>query len=318
MLTQIPPSTPRIRNVPVERPSTRLGATESISLGDAALRESLLAFATALAIMSPIVLGGGWLTYDSWAVNQAHERLVAAPAAPLLPVEITAHGRDLFASACVSCHAADGTGVSGLGKDLTRSDFVALQTDDMLLRFIVTGRPDAKPIPMPPKAGRDELTDDDIGALVAFVRALQDPRRRPALPAPAPIAPPAPSAAQKDAALAAAGGDAELAGYIAHGDTVFHSVCIACHGKGGRGIKGNGKALASNEFIRSIDDDALLAFVKQGRGPSDPKNTTGIQMPPKGGNPALSDDDILDIIAYLRTLQGAAPEAKQPETASGS
>ena len=50
------------------------------------------------------------------------------------------------------------------------------------------------------------------------------------------------------------------------------------------------------------DDDALLAFIKQGRSPSDPKNTTGIQMPPKGGNPAMSDDDILDVIAYLRTM----------------
>ena len=69
----------------------------------------------------------------------------------------------------------------------------------------------------------------------------------------------------------------------------------------------HGKALANNEFIRSLDDDSLLAFIKQGRSPSDPKNTTGIQMPPKGGNPAMSDDDILDVIAYLRTLQGTKP-----------
>jgi cytochrome c5 len=29
-------------------------------------------------------------------------------------------------------------------------------------------------------------------------------------------------------------------------------------------------------------------------------------MPAKGGNPALSDDDILDVIAYLRSLQSSA------------
>jgi disulfide bond formation protein DsbB len=34
----------------------------------------------------------------------------------------------------------------------------------------------------------------------------------------------------------------------------------------------------------------------------DPLNTTGIDMPGKGGNPALTDDNILAIIAYLRTL----------------
>jgi hypothetical protein len=30
-------------------------------------------------------------------------------------------------------------------------------------------------------------------------------------------------------------------------------------------------------------------------------------MPAKGGNPALSEDDLLDIISYLRTLQPAEP-----------
>ena len=112
-----------------------------------------------------------------------------------------------------------------------------------------------------------------------------------------------PSEAQKQAALEAAGGDVELAEYIASGDKQFHSTCVACHGKAGVGIKGNGAALKQNAFVGSLSDDDLLAFIKRGRSPSDPKSTTGIQMPPKGGNPALSDDDLLDIISYLRTLQ---------------
>lgn len=326
MASQVPNS----RLVEPSRPSIRRTAqpasagSAAPALGDAAVRELVLAATTALAIMSPIVGVGGWLTYDAWKAQeearltaifnaQAHERLVAAEPGPMLPVAETAHGRDLFAITCTGCHGADGKGVTGLGKDLTQSDFVALQSDELLHAFIVSGRPDAKPVPMPPKAGRADLTDDEIGALVSYVRALQDPRRRPELPPPAPVAPPAPDESQKALALAAAGGDAELAGYIAHGDALFNTVCIACHGKGGVGIKGNGKALAANEFVKSLDDDALLAFVKQGRGPTDPKNTTGIQMPPKGGNPALSDDDILDVIAYLRTLQAATPPA-----ASGS
>jgi disulfide bond formation protein DsbB len=36
---------------------------------------------------------------------------------------------------------------------------------------------------------------------------------------------------------------------------------------------------------------------------SDPLNTTGIAMPPKGGNPALTDGQIVDIVAYLRSIQ---------------
>jgi disulfide bond formation protein DsbB len=47
----------------------------------------------------------------------------------------------------------------------------------------------------------------------------------------------------------------------------------------------------------------MLTFIKTGRPSGDPLNTTGVDMPPKGGNPALSDEQILDIVAYIRTLQ---------------
>jgi hypothetical protein len=39
-----------------------------------------------------------------------------------------------------------------------------------------------------------------------------------------------------------------------------------------------------------------------GRSTTDPANTTGVDMPPKGGTPSLSDEDLTDI-NYLRTLQ---------------
>lgn len=32
-------------------------------------------------------------------------------------------------------------------------------------------------------------------------------------------------------------------------------------------------------------------------------NTTGVAMPPKCGNPSLTDQDLADVVAYLRTLQ---------------
>ncbi len=284
------------------------------------LRGLGVAFAWAWVVAMPVLGLGWWKIYQTWRVAedarllaihnaQAYERLVAAPPAGALLKDAAAHGRDLFMSACVACHGAAGTGVTGLGKNLVESDFVALQSDDQMREFIAKGRPDAQPIPMPPRAGRDDLTDDDLAHIVVYLRGLQDPRRMPELPAMAAVSPAAPSEADKAAALAAAGGDAELAGYIASGNKIFHSLCVSCHGKGGVGMTGNGKPLVRNEFVKSLDDDALLAFVKQGRAPSDPKNTTGIQMPPKGGNPAMSDDDILDVIAYLRTLQGEKPSA---------
>ncbi|MCA9995955.1 MAG: cytochrome c [Anaerolineales bacterium] len=96
---------------------------------------------------------------------------------------------------------------------------------------------------------------------------------------------------------------AEPAGDAANGEALFGQSCIACHGEGGVGIEGLGKNMTTSEFIRGMSDEEFLAFVKTGRPVGDPANTTGIDMPPKGGNPALTDAQLLDIIAYIRTLQ---------------
>lgn len=89
----------------------------------------------------------------------------------------------------------------------------------------------------------------------------------------------------------------------ARGKTVFMSVCIACHGEHGEARPGLGKDLAHSEFLNGLSDQEVVAFLMQGRSPSDPLNTTGVQMPPKGGNPALSADDLKDVVAFLRTLR---------------
>ena len=41
-------------------------------------------------------------------------------------------------------------------------------------------------------------------------------------------------------------------------------------------------------------------MIRAGRELNDPANTSGLVMPPSGGRPDLSDDDILAIIHYLR------------------
>lgn len=79
--------------------------------------------------------------------------------------------------------------------------------------------------------------------------------------------------------------------------------CSGCHGPDGKGLPNLGKDMTSSEFIKSQSDEQLLAFLKVGRPASDPANTVGVDMPPKGGNPALTDQQLMDIIAYIRTLQ---------------
>jgi disulfide bond formation protein DsbB len=114
-------------------------------------------------------------------------------------------------------------------------------------------------------------------------------------------------------ALAACGGGGDdapadteppqAAGDAANGKELYSKTCSACHGPNGEGVQGLGKSFAGSEFLQSTGDGDLLAFVKKGRPPGDAANTTGVDMPPKGGNPALTDDDLRDIIAFLRTLQ---------------
>ena len=123
--------------------------------------------------------------------------------------------------------------------------------------------------------------------------------------------------------LAACGGDADSSASSAGGDSnataqeavqvslgdpeagkeQYDIVCIACHGPGGEGVEGLGKPFTTSEFLLERNDEQMLEFVKVGRPSGDPLNTTGVDMPPRGGNPALTDEQILDIIAYVRTLQ---------------
>ena len=101
-----------------------------------------------------------------------------------------------------------------------------------------------------------------------------------------------------DAAPAASSGDA------AHGKELFVT-CAACHGPDAKGLPNLGKDITASAFVKGKTDDELVAFLKVGRDAGDPLNTTGVAMPPKGGNPVLVDADLLDLVAYMRELQGA-------------
>ncbi len=106
------------------------------------------------------------------------------------------------------------------------------------------------------------------------------------------------SSDQAEAEIAAAStGDPQA------GKEQYDVLCVACHGPSGEGIEGLGKPFTTSEFLTEKSDQEMVEFIKVGRPSGDPLNTTGVDMPPKGGNPALTDDQIMDIIAYVRTLQ---------------
>jgi mono/diheme cytochrome c family protein len=91
------------------------------------------------------------------------------------------------------------------------------------------------------------------------------------------------------------------------GRTTFLTVCAACHGTQGMGIQGLGKPLVGSAFFSSLTNAELLTFLQNGRPVNDPLNTTGVPMPARGGRLGLTDADLANVIAYIRSLNMAAP-----------
>lgn len=107
----------------------------------------------------------------------------------------------------------------------------------------------------------------------------------------------APSTDATDGGDNGGGGDAEA------GKTLFTASCSSCHGPEGLGVEGLGKDLTTSEFVKGLSNDELIAFIEVGRGAEDPANTTGVAMPPKGGNPALTSEDLANAVAFIRSIE---------------
>jgi len=98
---------------------------------------------------------------------------------------------------------------------------------------------------------------------------------------------------------------AAVVGDPAVGAKVYQTTCVACHGPDAKGVQGLGKTLhpSESEFVTTKTDEEMVEYIKVGRRIDDPLNTTGIDMPPKGGNPAMTEEDMFNVVAFIRTLQ---------------
>jgi mono/diheme cytochrome c family protein len=114
----------------------------------------------------------------------------------------------------------------------------------------------------------------------------------------APAAPaPGPSATELGALRLLPAGNPE------EGEEHYAAYCTACHGVDGKGRPNLGKDLVSSPFVKDQSDAQLIAFIKRGRDVNDPLNTTKMPMPPKAGNPAFTDKELNDVVAFMRQLQ---------------
>jgi mono/diheme cytochrome c family protein len=104
---------------------------------------------------------------------------------------------------------------------------------------------------------------------------------------------------------ACGGGSSEPVTQVDAGRQLYKETCAVCHGPDAKGIQMLGKDLHDNEYVQSLGDTELVAFLVEGRATTHPLNERGVAMPPRGGNPSLSDEELALIGDYLRTLQSS-------------
>lgn len=93
------------------------------------------------------------------------------------------------------------------------------------------------------------------------------------------------------AALAPAVADAQDVGAAVYGRT-----CIACHGADGAGVLPGVPDFTQPGGPLTQADAVLIERITKGyQSPGSP-----LAMPPKGGDPSLTDPQIRDVLAYLR------------------
>lgn len=258
-----------------------------------AIRCNTIAMPLLVTLTIPVLMG---VLLLSMPPAPQHPWADAAAVLGIDPVDITI-GEATYRSTCALCHGERAEGKPRLGKPLRNSAYVQEHTDLELFALISQGRMPSDPEnttgSLMPARGARGLPDDRLYKVIAFLRAIQDPTE--------------PTVSIDDWIIETTGGSGEqLAGLVGStsgvGHDLFVSSCSACHGASGEGMEGLGKPLATSDFVSSKSDAELIVFIKSGRPIWDADNTTGVDMPPKGGNPAITDEQLADIVKYLRTI----------------
>ncbi len=85
------------------------------------------------------------------------------------------------------------------------------------------------------------------------------------------------------------------------GKAAYNTACAICHGFEGEGLPGLGSTLVGNPFVLETTEAEFLDLVKNGRSATDPNNLSRRDMPPRGGHPELTDADLKNITAFVRS-----------------
>ncbi|MBL4809990.1 MAG: c-type cytochrome [Phycisphaerales bacterium] len=238
-----------------------------------------------IIITLPIIIGIVVIAGPPNADRVAHSAVAfsGSPAHQLSP------GQTVYMNACKVCHGDKAQGVPGLGKPLVNNGYIQDSDDAELFNNIAEGRLPDHPLNttgiMMPARGAQNITDQQVNDVMDYLRTIQDPA--------------APRTSMDDWVIERT---APAVTFDGPGRNLYVSLCSSCHGPNGEGMEGLGKGFIDSQFVKDSTDKEIITLVKMGRPIWDPANTTGIDMPPKGGNPAMSDEDLDNIITYMRAI----------------
>lgn len=201
------------------------------------------------------------------APSGAQDKLAGVP---VIDPAIAFKGEELYNQSCVFCHQADAIGKPGTAPSLTNKEFLSIAPVDFLHDTIAGGRPGTG---MPPFG---YLGDEKIDAIIAYLRSHAT----------------LPSRIKEVDEQPHTEGDPRL------GKIWFEQICSTCHGPKGDGYiaGGTGTAIGMPGFLDRVSDGFIRTTIKEGRS-----NTRMLPFQGPGGLANLSDREIDDIIAYLRT-----------------
>lgn len=242
-------------------------------------RESTLNEAAVAARVAPV--GKLNTTGEAVMVTSTAPGAADTAAVPAAVATASSPGEATYNTICAACHAQ---GIAGAPKtgDAGAWEARIAQGNDTLYKHAIEGYQGQAGV-MPAKGGAANLSDDDVKAAVDFMAQAVQGGAAAAAPAPAAAAPEAAAPAAEAPAVADAG---------AKGKEVYDGVCFVCHTPGAAGAPKLGDAAEWGKRVAQgndvLYDHAINGYMGQAG-----------MMPPKGGRPDISDDDVKAAVDYM-------------------
>ncbi|HUA99037.1 MAG TPA: c-type cytochrome [Terracidiphilus sp.] len=203
-----------------------------------------------------------------------------APGYPPAPVMRPSQALDfatLYSQNCAACHGANGQ--NGPAMDLANPEYQALVDDATLRKWISGGMPGTE-MPAFAQSAGGMLTDAQVNAIIAGMRARWRQANVFAGETPPPYAP-------------TQTGDAR------GGEQTYKARCSACHAS-------SHQQITSLDYLALVGNQALRSIIIAGR--PDIGQPDWSHLGPGGkAAPPLSTQDVNNIVAYLASLRSPTP-----------